>query len=434
MTATYDVCVLGLGPVGTVSAACYAKQGFSVMGIDINPARIHALKDGRAPFAEPGLNELVKEVCASGELEVSQDYGHIAHARIVMIAVGTPTGDVPDLSQLDKVCEQVGEALKHKTTDPVIVVRSTVPPGTIRHRLTGIIESASGLRAGEDFHMASNPEFLREGTAIKDFFKTGRIIVGADDPEIAQRIADLYPQVEAASRMHVSIEAAEFAKYVDNTWHALKVSFANEIGRVCQAFGGHIEETAQIFLSDRQLNVSPNYLKPGFAFGGSCLPKDVRGLAWLAETLGVSAPVINAILPSNEAQITLGMAAILEQRPQQVGLLGVAFKEHVDDLRESPALTIAAELMRHGIRVVAHDASYKPGDLLTLPRNGHGLQMTDMETLARDSDTLVIMHRLPEYFTLAEKHPGKPAIDLTTFPPPTNDYGKETVTLAKSAR
>jgi GDP-mannose 6-dehydrogenase len=414
---SYDVCVFGLGPVGLVSGACYARQGFNVLGIDINPARLHALAEGRAPFVEPGIEPLITEVRSSDRLHVSQDFKLARYARIIVIAVGTPTGESPDFTQLDKVCTDIGVALMGKTGEPTtIVVRSTVPPGTIRNRLSGIIERGSGLRAGQDFHMVSNPEFLREGTAIKDFFDTGRIIIGADNAEAARQVEELYKDVKAGARMHVSIEAGEFAKYVDNSWHALKVSFANEMGRVCQAFGGKVEETTQIFLSDSHLNISAHYLRPGFAFGGSCLPKDVRGLAWLADDLGVAVPVVNAILPSNEEHIALGIDCIMSHNPHRAGILGVAFKEHVDDLRESPALTIAAILIDNDIAVVAHDPAYKAGDVLTVKGSHRQLDMMELDALAESVDTLVMMHRLPMYQELMQRHPDKNFVDLTGLP------------------
>lgn len=419
---SYDVCVFGLGPVGLVSGACYARQGFRVLGVDINPARTHALAEGRAPFVEPEINDLIAQVMETGKLEVSQDYRQARHARIIVVAVGTPTGEAPDFTQLDKVCTDIGAALMNKQDSTIIVVRSTVPPGTIRNRLAGIIERGSGLQSGRDFHMVSNPEFLREGTAIRDFFKTGRIIIGADNPEAARQVEELYRDVQADARLYVSIEAGEFAKYVDNSWHALKVSFANEVGRVCQAFGGKVEETTQIFLSDNRLNISAHYLQPGFAFGGSCLPKDVRGLSWLANDLGVAVPVVNAILPSNEEHISLGIDCILAENPHRVGILGVAFKEHVDDLRESPALSIAAMLIDNDIEVMAHDPSYKPGDVLTVKGSHRQLHIVDLDELAASVDTLVIMHRLPQYQELAARHPEKHIVDLTSLPDPDASY------------
>jgi len=420
MTKKYDVCVIGLGPVGAVSGLCFAKQGLRVIGVDIDQRRVDALNNGGAPFIEPGIEECSKSAREDGTFRATLAMEEaVQNAPVIMIAVGTPTPqNVPDLTQLDKVCAQIGIAISNKTTPTVIAVRSTVPPGTIRQRLTPIIEAVSGKRAGMDFHMVSNPEFLREGSAIHDFFHTSRVIVGADSDAAAECIESLYAGVEADEMLRVSIESAEFAKYVDNSWHALKVSFSNEIGRICQAAGGKIEETTRIFLADKRLNISECYLKPGFAFGGSCLPKDVRGLAYLAATKGVDTPVIDAILPSNEAHIALGVEAIREYYPTCVGLLGVAFKEHVDDLRESPSLIIANELIKCGIGVKACDPCYPPGQTLILPRSGKALELMSPEALETSCDVLVLMHRLPSHHTLAAQFSktGRPVVDLTTLP------------------
>ena len=244
----------------------------------------------------------------------------------------------------------------------------------MRGRIGKIIEEHSGKTMGEGFDIGSNPEFLREGKAIQDFFSTGRIVMGTDNKRAADAIESLYKDVKG-KRMHASVESAEFAKYVDNTWHAVKIAFANEIGRTVQAFGGNPEETTEIFLSDDQLNISPYYLRPGFAFGGSCLPKDTRGLLALARKNGVELPMVAGIMPSNEEQIDQGVARIMQHNPKKVGLLGVAFKEHVDDLRESPALMVASKLMAKGVEVIAHDPCYSAGDQLELPRTDEKLSL-----------------------------------------------------------
>ena len=416
----YDVCILGLGPVGTISGACFAKQGFNVIGVDVNPDRVSTFAKGRAPFEEPGVDNLVGNVVKAGRFHATLDGEYaIANAHIIMIAVGTPTPEgagEPDLSQLDAVSNAIGEAIRNKSDETIVVVRSTVPPGTMRNRIARIIENASGKEAGVGFHVAANPEFLREGKAIDDFFHTGRVVIGADTPHVAEAIERLYRDVEGL-RLHTSIESAEFAKYVDNTWHALKVSFANEIGRVCKSFGGNLEETTEIFLSDPHLNISKYYLRPGFAFGGSCLPKDVRGLRSLAKRFDVNIPVIDAILDSNEEQIHQGAQAIFNTAARTVGLLGVAFKEHVDDLRESPALAVAAKLKAVGIAVLAHDPSYAPGTELPLPKSETALELVDLGTLTEASQTLVLMHDTPEYREVAAHHvaTGGALVDLTTL-------------------
>ena len=414
----YDVCMLGMGPVGTVSGLCFAKQGFRVVGIDINTGRLAAFAKGKAPFLEPGVNQLLRECQAAGTFEVTDKAEEaIARSRIIMIAVGTPTPEetgIPDLSQLDAVAQTIGRAIKNSASEPIIVVRSTVPPGTMRQRLSPIIAEACGKTLGNGFHVAANPEFLREGKAIWDFFHAGRVVIGADDADVAEEIQKLYRDVQT-EKMHVSLEAAEFAKYVDNTWHAVKVTFANEVARVCQSFGGNPQETADIFLADAHLNLSGYYLRPGFAFGGSCLPKDIRGLVALAEAHAVSVPMISKLLASNEEHINQGVATILKLPPKTVGLLGCAFKEGVDDLRESPALMVASKLLGAGIDVIGHDYAYASGIMLPLPRTTTTLLMAEPDILAKRCDALVLMHNLPAYRELAARY-RKPLIDLTTVP------------------
>lgn len=418
MTTHYDVCMLGMGPVGTVSGLCFAKQGANVVGVDISPQRLAAFASGNAPFVEPGVNELLQECMSRNLFRVTGDAKEaISGARMIMIAVGTPTPEetgVPDLSQLDAVAQTIGESIKDVSHAPIVVVRSTVPPGTMRGRLAPIIAKASGKEMGKGFHIASNPEFLREGRAIKDFFHTGRVVIGADSDAVANDIEALYKDV-VGGRKRVGVETAEFAKYVDNTWHAVKVTFANEVARVCQAFGGNPAETAEVFLADDQLNISPYYLRPGFAFGGSCLPKDTRGLIALARQHGVNVPMVGGLLASNEEHIDRGVASVIAHKPKTVGLLGCAFKEHVDDLRESPALMVASKLLGQQVEVLGNDPAYKAGDVLPLPRTQATLAIHNAEEIASKADVLVLMHNLPEYRALAQQT-GKPLVDLTTVP------------------
>lgn len=425
MTA-YDVCMIGLGPVGTVSGLCFAKQGFNVIGVDVNPQRVASFAEGKAPFIEPGVSELVAETLKAGTFRATANAeAAIAQAAVIMIAVGTPTPEEtgePDLTYLDAACTVIGKAIAGVKHTPVVVVRSTVPPGTMRRRLGKIIEEHSGKKIGVGFHIGSNPEFLREGKAIKDFFSTGRIVIGADTAEAGDAIERLYRDVKG-KRMRVSVESAELAKYVDNTWHAVKVTFANEIGRLCQESGGNPEETIRIFLADDQLNISSYYLRPGFAFGGSCLPKDTRGILALARKNDVALPMIAGVLPSNEAHIDLGVARILKHRPKTVGILGAAFKEHVDDLRESPALMVASKLLASGVNVIGHDPYFNPGEELSLPRTDKKLRMATLEEVLAQADTLAQLHNIETYAQLGKTTP-KPVENLTTLTNP-DPHGDE---------
>ncbi len=430
MSKKYDVAMIGLGPVGTVSGACFAKQGFQVIGVDIDEKRVEAFNTKTAPFVEPGVNDLVEEIIDNGTFRATTDFDYaVTNSRVVMIAVGTPTPESgsPDLSYLDGVALSLGKAFKNmEEKGTVVVLRSTVPPGTMRNRLAPVIERESGLKAGKDFYIAANPEFLREGMAIKDFFDTGRVVIGAEEPVAAQAIEDLYKDVNG-ERIRTTVETGEFAKYVDNTWHALKVAFGNEIGRTVKAFGGNVDDTIKIFLADTQLNISSHYLRPGFAFGGSCLPKDVRGLSWFSNLHGVDLPIVKSIMDSNEEQIDQGVKAILATGAKKVGLLGVAFKEHVDDLREAPALYVAPKLRDAGIEVVAHDVCYQPGEQLETYRNGGKLEIQSLQNMVSDVDVLVKMHNIPTYNDLETN---KPIVDLTklvqeTSPNPVRSEGGE---------
>ena len=409
----FDVAMIGLGPVGTVSGACFAKQGFQVIGVDIDKARVNAFNENKAPFVEPGVNDLIDEIIKSDTFRATTDFDYaVTNSRVVMIAVGTPTPESgsPDLSFLDNVALSLGKAFKTmEEKGTIVVLRSTVPPGTMRNRLAPVIEKESGLKAGEDFYIASNPEFLREGMAIKDFFDTGRVVIGAEEKVAADAIEELYRDVNG-ERIRTTVETGEFAKYVDNTWHALKVAFGNEIGRTVTAFGGNVDDTIKIFLADKQLNISEHYLRPGFAFGGSCLPKDVRGLSWFSNLHGVSLPIVNSIMESNEEQIDQGVKAILATGAKKVGLLGVAFKEKVDDLREAPSLYIVPKLRAAGVEVIAHDPCYEAGEQLPTYRNGGELEMHTLETVLNESDTLVRLHNIALY---REINTQKPVIDLT---------------------
>lgn len=414
MNKQFDVCMIGLGPVGTVSGMCFAKQGFKVVGVDIDPARVRAFGENKAPFVEPGINELIESCQKNGTFKATTDFDWaVKNSRIVMIAVGTPTPESgsPDLSFLDNVAKSLGESFKTmEGKGTIVVLRSTVPPGTMRGRLAPVIEKYSGLKAGVDFHIGSNPEFLREGLAIKDFFDTGRVVIGTDSSEAAAKIEALYKDVNG-ERIRTTIETGEFAKYVDNTWHALKVAFGNEIGRTVKAFGGNVDDTIKIFLADDKLNISTKYLRPGFAFGGSCLPKDVRGLNWFAGLNGAKLPIVASIMESNEEQIDQGVRAIIATGAKKVGFLGIAFKEDVDDLREAPALYVATKLKEVGIQVEAHDPSYKAGDEIALPRGGGSITMSDLDDVTANT-TLVKFHNIDLYKPLEEnsKHT---LVDLT---------------------
>src|SRR5688572_1324030 len=328
------VSVFGLGYVGSVSAASFAADGHTVVGVDVNADKVASLNEGRSPIVEKGLDELIRETTGDGRLRATTDTKDAVDSTdLSLICVGTPSrknGSL-DLSYLERVSEQIGEALRDKPSYHVVVVRSTVLPGTTHGVVIPALERASGKKYGEGFGVSVNPEFLREGTALKDFRKPPLTLVGHNHAADASGTIALYQAIDAPL-VSTSIRVAEMLKYTSNAWHALKVCFANEIGTLCKHIGLDSHEVMDIFCRDEKLNLSSYYLKPGFAFGGSCLPKDVRALQYRAKQVDVDLPVIQSILPSNRLQIQHALDQVLETGRKRVGLLGFSFKAGTDDL------------------------------------------------------------------------------------------------------
>lgn len=421
--------IFGLGYVGAVSAGCFSDLAFEVVGVDPDQGKIAMIERGRSPIVEPGLDELLGRGRLKGLVGASGQAAAAVHdSEATMICVGTPTGDdgQVDFRYLDETCRQIGSALRSKSSYHLVIVRSTVPPGTTLGRLRGILEAASGKACGHDFGLCFNPEFLRESTAVNDFYDPPKTVIGAFDERSGSAAARLYEDVDDGVIV-TSVEAAEMVKYVDNAWHALKVSFGNEVGRLCKASGIDSHEVMRIFVRDLKLNLSDYYLRPGFAFGGSCLPKDVRGIADQARGLGIDAPLLNSILPSNHAQIDHALA-LVESLPGRVGFLGLTFKTNTDDLRESPMLELMAALRRKGRQVAAYDPNLSPGeplrglgdylrhaleDVAGLLEDLPGLLAPNADRLAADCDVLVVAHASEEFRRLAaERRPDQHVVDL----------------------
>src|SRR3954465_13535307 len=345
------VSVFGLGYVGCVSAASFAGDGHQVVGVDVNAGKVAAINAGRSPIVEPGLDELLARGASEGRLRATTDTAEaVRDSEVSLLCVGTPSnrnGSL-DLSYLQGVSEQVGTALKDKSAYHVVIVRSTVLPGTTHSVVIRAIERCSGKKYGEGFGVSVNPEFLREGTALQDFRKPPLTVVGHTYAAGASGTIALYQAIDAPL-ISTSIRVAEMMKYTSNTWHALKVVFANEIGNLCKKLEVDSHEVMDIFCRDEKLNLSPYYLKPGFAFGGSCLPKDVRALQYRAKEVDVDLPLISQILPSNKAQIQQALDQILDNGKKQIGLLGFSFKAGTDDLRESPIVILAEALLGKGL-------------------------------------------------------------------------------------
>lgn len=402
-----------MGYVGAVSAGCLANDGHTVIGVDPVPAKVELINSGRSPIIEAEINEIIASNVRTGRLRATSDQVQAVHETdLSFVCVGTPSqsnGNL-DLRYIRRICEQIGEALKSKKTRHTIVIRSTILPGTMHSIVIPILEEFSGKKAGADFGVCHNPEFLREGSAVKDFNSPPQTVIGELDCASGDVLAGLYQRLDAPL-VRTNLETAEMVKYVNNSWHALKVGFANEIGNLCKAFSIDSHEVMKIFCNDKRLNISPAYMLPGFAFGGSCLPKDLRALAYKAKMHDLHLPIMTAILPSNEIQITRGLQLILEKGHQRVGVLGFSFKAGTDDLRESPVIEVIERLIGKGFDLRIYDKNVSIASLVganrdfILNRIPHisKLMVDDMDAVLDHAQTIVIGNKDHEF----EKVPGR---------------------------
>jgi GDP-mannose 6-dehydrogenase len=361
-----SISVFGLGYVGTVTAACLAHKGAEVIGVDLSPAKVEAMEAGRSPVVEPRVSTLVAECKQACRLHATSD----ARAAVMktdtsFLCVGTPSlrNGKLDLGHIEPVCREIGTVLKKKDSFHLVVLRSTVLPGTAESVVVPVLEKASGKRMGKDFGVCVNPEFMREGTAVTDFLEPALTVIGAADPAHSARLRELYAWVPGRI-FETSFRSAEMVKYLCNTWHALKVSFANEAGTLAKELGVDVEAVVEIFTADNKLNISPSYLKPGFAFGGSCLPKDIRALNYRAKELDLKLPLFEAILPSNEQHLERALRLILETGKRNIGMLGLSFKAATDDLRESPQVQLVKRLLGEGRQIQIWDDNVSIGRLI----------------------------------------------------------------------
>lgn len=351
------IAVFGLGYVGSVTSACLARDGRHVVGVDVKPEKVQAIQNGRSPIIEPGLSALIRQATIDGRLEATHDVDYaVQTCDIVMVCVGTPSlanGDL-DLSYVEHVCGEIGRSLATKKAYTTIVIRSTMLPGSAQERIVPILAAESGRTPGDDFGFCINPEFLREGSAISDFDNPPFTLVGALDARSAEHLEALYRHLPTPL-YQVQLGEAEMVKYASNAFHALKVVFANEIGNICKVFGLDSHIVMDIFAQDTKLNLSPYYLKPGFAFGGSCLPKDLRALLYAARRADLPTPVLEAILPSNRQQIEMALDILVRDGKRKISLVGLSFKPSTDDLRESPAIELAERLLGKGFDLAIYD-------------------------------------------------------------------------------
>ena len=360
------VSVFGLGYVGSVTAACLASRGYSVTGVDLSGAKVEQLESGRSPIVEPGMAELVAECHKTSRLRATSDSAAaVLETDISFLCVGTPSlrSGKLDLGHIEPVCRSIGEALKKKNSFHLVVLRSTVLPGTAESIVIPTLESVSGKQLGKDFGVCVNPEFMREGTAVSDFMEPSMTIVGAGDDNHAALLRELYAWAPGKV-FQTSFRSAEMVKYVCNAWHAVKVSFANEVGSMAKELGVDAEAVIEIFCADTRLNISPSYLKPGFAFGGSCLPKDVRAFNYRAKELDLKLPLFESIMPSNDEHFRRGVEIVLQTGKKKVALLGLSFKAATDDLRESPQVQMVKQLLGEGREVTIWDDNVSLGRLI----------------------------------------------------------------------
>jgi GDP-mannose 6-dehydrogenase len=351
------ISVFGLGYVGTVCSACLADRGHTVIGVDSAESKVDLIRKGQAPIIEPEIGELVAQTVQSGKLTATTDSSAaVASTDMSIICVGTPSqpNGALGLAAIDAVSNEIGAAIRGKKTRHEIVVRSTVVPGTTRDFVVPRLAKASGKTPGKEFGVAFNPEFLRESSSVADFRNPSKTVVGGLDDVTTAAVMGLYDHLPGA-KLATSIEVAEMVKYVDNSWHALKVAFGNEIGVLANAMNINSHDVMNIFFEDKRLNISTAYLRPGFAFGGSCLPKDLRALTYLGRKLDLSLPVLNHILDSNRMLVERGVDWVLSQSKKRIALLGISFKSGTDDMRESPFVELAERLLGKGCELRIYD-------------------------------------------------------------------------------
>ena len=351
------ISIFGLGYVGAVSAGCLAADGHEVIGLDPNQTKVDLINKGLTPIIEKDIGEMIAKTVTDGKLRATTDvHEAVMRSDISLICVGTPSqlnGNL-DLSYVRRVCEEIGSAIRHKNGFHVVVARSTMLPGSMRNVVIPSLELTSGKKAAVDFGVCNNPEFLREGTAVYDYYNPPKTVIGESDSRAGDLLVKLYEKMNAPL-VRTDLETAEMVKYTDNNWHALKVVFANEIGNICKAVGIDGHKVMEIFCQDTKLNLSSYYMKPGFAFGGSCLPKDVRALAYKGRSLDLDLPLLNAIMPSNQRQIEKAISMITDKGHRKIGILGFAFKAGTDDLRESPIVDVIEYLIGKGYELKLYD-------------------------------------------------------------------------------
>lgn len=408
-----NICIVGLGYVGCVSAACFAEMGHQVIGVDINQSKVRLINRGISPIIEDHISELIKNQVIAGRLSAVQNLAKaIMESQIIFVCVGTPSnpdGSL-DFSYVERVCIEIGTFLKNKREYTSVVLRSTVLPGIVENIALPRLEEYSGKKAGIDFGFASNPEFLREGTAVFDFYNPPKTVIGEVDKKTADILEEIYKNIDVPF-FRIGVAEASMIKYTDNAFHAIKITFANEIGRLCKKFNIDSRTVMDVFSKDTKLNISPTYLRPGFAFGGSCLPKDLRAITRHASQADVHVPLLEAALQSNSEHIRHAAKIVKKDIHSRVGILGISFKEGTDDLRESPVVSLAEQLMSEGYKLSIFDknvsmARRKGVNGEYLKKNAPHLERVLVDTIeevVNQSDVVVIGNRAKEHQVVLNK-------------------------------
>ncbi|KFX69743.1 GDP-mannose dehydrogenase [Pseudomonas taeanensis MS-3] len=420
------ISIFGLGYVGAVCAGCLSSRGHEVIGVDISAAKIDLINKGKSPIVEPGLEVLLEKGIHSGLLRGTTDFAAaVRDSEMSFICVGTPSkknGDL-ELNYIESVCREIGLVLRDKTERHTVVVRSTVLPGTVKDVVIPILEDCSGKKAGVDFGVAVNPEFLRESTAIKDYDQPPMTVIGQLDTQSGDILEELYRELDAPI-IRKDIAVAEMIKYTCNVWHAAKVTFANEIGNIAKAVGVDGREVMDVVCQDKTLNLSQYYMRPGFAFGGSCLPKDVRALTYRASQLDVEHPMLGSIMRSNVAQVQNAFNIIASHDKRKVALLGLSFKAGTDDLRESPLVELAEMLIGKGFDLSIYDSNVEYARVYGANKDYieskiphvSSLLNSDLAQVIANSDIIVLGNRDEQFRVLAQQAPeGKRVVDLVGF-------------------
>jgi GDP-mannose 6-dehydrogenase len=420
--------VFGLGYVGAVSLACLARDGHHVVGVDVDPHKLELIRSGRSPIVEEGIQDLMKQVVESGRVTVTNDVQQaISATELSFVCVGTPSSPNggQDLSAIKRVMEQIGAALANKSAHHTIVLRSTVQPGTVETLVRPTLEHASGKKSDADFAVCFQPEFLREGTSIKDYDNPPLTIVGARAPAAAERVKQVFQHLPCEF-VNTSIGVAELMKYACNAFHAVKITFANEIGRIAQSAGVDAREVMDFVCRDKRLNISPAYLKPGFAFGGSCLPKDLRALNYLAKVNDLTLPMLGSVLGSNRAHIDHALDKVMVPGVKRVGMLGLSFKAGTDDLRESPLVAVAERLIGKGYQLRIFDSEVNLSRLIgankrfieeSIPHIGN-LMVESNEAAIADAQVAIVSVATPAVLKALANHtyPDLAVVDLVGLP------------------